>query len=244
MIGELKDIIFENGKLNASKVTEKFFKTHYINYYNIINNQYDGIKFNQKLSLYIKGILSIPLCKNCSKNCKFDNFITGFTIFCSKKCSNVFNANYNKVNDIKYDNNKLKAEETKLIKYGDKKWNNREKAFSTMVERYGAKTSGESKLISDKMKATNLFKYNVEYSIASPEIQNKIKNTLNDKYGVSTSWLINNDTAKKNNTKKINFEKKYSDKYDVIVQDDGSNLLINNYCNIHKTFSIDKLNFY
>jgi hypothetical protein len=242
-IEEIKNIIFENGKLNASKVTEKYFKTNHNYYYNLIDNQYNGIKFNQKLSLYIKGVFSIPICKNCEKTCKFDNFLTGFTTFCSKKCSNIYNANYNKLNGIKHDNNKPKAEKTKLDRYGDKNWNNREKAFETMIEKYGAKTSGESKLIFDKMKATNLVKYNVEYITELPAIQNKIKTTLQDRYGVSSSWLINNDSVKKNNTKKINFEKKYSENYDIFVKED-SDILISNYCDIHKTFSIDKLNFY
>jgi hypothetical protein len=59
--------------------------------------------------------------------------LTGFTTFCSKKCSNIYNANYNKLNGIKHDNNKPKAEKTKLDRYGDKNWNNREKAFEVVI---------------------------------------------------------------------------------------------------------------
>lgn len=49
------------------------------------------------------------------------------------------------------------------------------KRENTMIERYGAKTSGESEIITEKAKKTNLKKYGNEWSIASKEIRDKIE---------------------------------------------------------------------
>lgn len=71
---------------------------------------------------------------------------------------------------------------TKISKYNDPKYNNREKFNLTNLERYGMPYT-QTKDYKDKSKSTSLKKYNTEYPIQSECIKNKSRKTKLEKYG-------------------------------------------------------------
>jgi hypothetical protein len=187
----LKIIYKQDNTINASKVKDSYFKKYYSEIFEDINNTISSdYPFNQKILLYLEEKTHIEKCLNCNKeDVKYSGkFKTGFNKFCSKKCSNEYNAEFTSENRIKkygyYYSNKDKAKQTMLEKYGDVNYNNRESAFKTMTERYGAKTTGESEILSNKTKKTNLEKYGTEYAIGSDIVKSKIENSFIEKYGV------------------------------------------------------------
>ena len=64
----------------------QIIKAKYKDFYNKIQLNYTGITFGEKLYKYIYG--DDFKCKNCNGNVRFQSFQTGYTIYCSKKCSN------------------------------------------------------------------------------------------------------------------------------------------------------------
>jgi len=89
-----------------------------------------------------------------------------------------------KIKKENYKNMVKKVEKTKLEKYGNKHYNNREKMKETCFEKYGVENTSKIKEIQDKWKQTNLERYGVENVFQSEEIKEKIKNTNLEKYGV------------------------------------------------------------
>ena len=108
---------------------------------------------------------------------------------------------------IKY--KEKKKELTSIKKYGISKYNNREKAKKTNLEKYGVEYSIQNKDIREKQCNTMLQRYGVKYSAQSKEIQNKFQNTCLKKYGTKTGINYKNITnikKKKNNGKYLSDE--------------------------------------
>lgn len=91
---------------------------------------------------------------------------------------------------------KKKVENTKLIRYGDKNYNNREKANKTCEERYGASHYMLVPEFVEKFKQTNINKYGVPYPMQSEEIKNKLKNVMFQKYGTDNSMKLKQTVIK------------------------------------------------
>ena len=72
-----------------------------------------------------------------------------------------------------------KAKKTKLKKYGDENYTNKEKMQKTMVERYGAKTTLESVELRSKVTKTKKELYGEHFE----KIVEKVKQTKAEKYG-------------------------------------------------------------
>lgn len=83
-------------------------------------------------------------CKCGNKNNFIDNTV-GYHIFCCNSCSAKFS--------------KEKAENTKLLLYGDKNYNNREKAINTYKNKFGGNSPFCSKIIRKKADSTKQIKY-------------------------------------------------------------------------------------
>lgn len=85
-----------------------------------------------------------------------------------------------------------KAKTTLLERYGvdnpNKSKEVREKSRKTCLEKYGAENPSKSKIIQDKIKQTCLEKYGVENPFASKDVQEKIKQTNLEKYGVECTF--------------------------------------------------------
>ena len=189
------------------------------------------------------------ICYECKKpNCKLQSFGKGFSVFCSEQCSNknieqkkikfektnkALKEKYGVDNPSKIKGFAQKVKKTKLLKYGNEKYSNKEKSIKTIKEKYGdnfvsytqtkdykekvKETSlikygtehfAQSKVVKDKIINTNLEKYGVECVLQMPEIREKIKQTNVEKYGTSTILNIKNIRDKSLEIKKNNFIKK------------------------------------
>ena len=91
------------------------------------------------------------------------------------------------------------AKQTKLDRYGDENYNNREKYKETY------KSFSQEKLDNIKLKTqqTCLKKYNTTHHMKNKEIQLKLQNTFLEKYGVTSPMLLhpNNNAISKYNLK-------------------------------------------
>ena len=79
-----------------------------------------------------------PTC-DCGVELKFNNFRKGFYLFCSVRC-------VNKNPDIQ-----KKIKQTKLDKYNNENYNNRDLITKTCLNKYGYKTASESKIVKEKI---------------------------------------------------------------------------------------------
>ena len=178
-----------------------------LSYY--INNRFlDSNSWTETIWRIRNNVLKKPCCIECGKQLKFP-----FKTFCSCKCRSnnklvkqkqkeTCKINYgvdypsqnNKIKEkikdkLNYDEITIKTKETKLKKYGDPHYNNKEKIKKTCLEKYGVENAFQSTEVKDKIKSTNLKRYGVENPIQSKEIQDKIKQTCLEKYGVEHPML-------------------------------------------------------
>lgn len=73
----------------------------------------------------------------------------------------------------KYFNNIEKIQETKIKKYNDKNYNNRKSAIETCIRKYGHENPMQVDSVKEKFKQTCMEKYNVEYPTQNKDIVNK-----------------------------------------------------------------------
>jgi len=114
-------------------------------------------------------------------------------------CNNVKDSSYNEYNRyIKKSTDGLYrcricikeiSKRTKLEKYGDENYTNREKYKKTNLERYGGHFNKCTEF-KDKIKRTNLEKYGSEYPIRNSDIREKRKNSIKEKYGYDEVFSI------------------------------------------------------
>lgn len=64
----------------------QIIKARHKSFFKEIDSQYDGNTFGEKL---YKSLYGVRKCKHCNKESKFKSFLTGYTEYCSKKCSNI-----------------------------------------------------------------------------------------------------------------------------------------------------------
>ncbi|MFW6281209.1 MAG: DUF7487 domain-containing protein [bacterium] len=104
----------------------------------------------------------------------------------------------------KYDRDKAnkKRKRTKLEKYGDGNYCNKEKIKQTKLEKYGDGNYCNK----EKIKQTNLEKYGVTNVFQDKKIKEKIKQTNLEKYGVENPYVFKSDLWN------YNLNKKYGDK--------------------------------
>ncbi len=125
----------------------------------------------------------------------------------------------------------IKNKKTRLEKYGDENFNNREKSIKTCsekygvthyamtdeykikfqetcLERYGFTNSTRSETVKEKICETNLYKYGVRCPLQSDEIKKKIRNTCIQKYGVENPSKLDEfkEKTKLTNLERYGFE--------------------------------------
>lgn len=117
----------------------------------------------------------------------------------------------------------LKSKQTKLERYGDENYNNREKSQRTNLEKYGVTNTYRTKRAIDMAKMVNQEKYGVDYFFSNRE---KFEEVSLKKYGTSHPMQNQDVKDKLSNTKFINwgdsnynnqekFEKTFLEKYGV-----------------------------
>ena len=206
----IKENIIINNIINSNLVTPSSYfynDNFYILDYIDKNVKIDNIGLGVKCKLFLEDIFENPKCKVCNTNLKYQN--GSFGVYCSVSC-------YAKTEEFKLNNKNIwnnrslkerqeiinKAKFTKLVKYNNENFNNREKAKDTMLEKYSVEFYPQSKswkeqienfynnlsedeknLIIIKRKETNLLNYGVEYYTQTNEYKEKYLNTIQNKYG-------------------------------------------------------------
>ncbi len=171
---------------------------------------------SKDLKLYLKesylriinNIDIIPKCPICNNPLKFDGrsyIIYSSTCGC-KKCSNELRKiNSRKTKLEKYGDenysNKEKQKQTKLERYGDPNYNNIEKQKQTCLEKYGVSSYTKTDECKNKIKKTCIERYGVINGGCSKEALEKIKEIFLSKYGVESSWKIPGVIDKSKKTK-------------------------------------------
>lgn len=118
---------------------------------------------------------------------------------CSSKCSNS--------DPIKM----KKSDNTKILKYGDKNYNNPEKGKETCFKKYGVTTYSQLQECKEKVKKSNLEKFGYEYAMQSPKLKAKFEKVMIEKYGTAyyassedyhKKWCKNEEWMRNNNEKR------------------------------------------
>lgn len=103
---------------------------------------------------------------------------------------------------------KEKSKQTKLEKYGDENYNNREKCIETTIKKYGVKNTKQAESAKQKEKETCMQKYGVSSYRKTKECEEKIRKTTLEKWGVehitqskkwSDIWYNNEEWIKHKN---------------------------------------------
>ncbi len=158
--------------------------------YNYLINRYDDSSSILETINRIKlNIDIVPKCPICGNPLKYKNkihlHISPYESTCgSKKCLNKIRDIHSKQSKLeRYGDqnyvNKEKAEQTKLERYGDPYYVNKEKAEQTNLAKYGVKNVSQNKIIINKIEQTKLERY------GDPHYANKEKaeQTKLERYG-------------------------------------------------------------
>lgn len=165
--------------INPHCINDRYISNNYPDFYKYLMSNYpDDLSISEKIYWYYNGIKEYPLCPVCGTRVKYKTFKKGYSSHCSLKCS----SNSPEV--------KQKSITTKIIRYGDPKYNNRDKAIDTCIKKYGEDNPFKSNEIKDKIKQTMLDKYGVEYAQQSKEIQKTREENSLKKYGVKHHMMV------------------------------------------------------
>lgn len=161
------------------------------------SNAFNRENLMEKHSKWVSSKHETKECLHCGK--EFDALISRNSKYCSHQCS---------VEAIANSEERLqKIRDTKLERYGDEYYTNREKQRQTNLERYGFENAAKSEEVKKKIKITNKEKYgvghyfqseigkienkeiirkkyNVDNYSQTDECKNKVKKTVKRKFGV------------------------------------------------------------
>jgi len=188
------------GNKSGYKSREAWFQKNHIDEYNNIidytnNDELSTSTFKEKIWVFYNKLISKPKCSGCDKYVEFSGrFDRGYNDFCSLQCANDNKDNI--MDRIKKSNNDKwgvdffpqhksfvsKVKNTKLSKYGDKNYNNKEKNQKTKLDRYGDKNYNNI----DKAKITYIDRYGVDNPSKSEKVIDRIKKSNNKKYGCNS----------------------------------------------------------
>lgn len=200
-----KEAIKQQIKEHPNYLMEKSFRLRFPNEYAEICGMTfpDNFSFRQKAYHYLNDDerLLLGVCANCGKRCKFINFFSGYSKYCSIKCS----SNSEEV--------RKKTKHTVNEKYGTDSVlqvnSIRELGKQTMMKKYGVEYATQSNKIQEKIKSTNIKKYGVERPTQSKDIQNKVKATNINRYGVEYPVTLDSVKEKAKNTNMSNLGVEY-----------------------------------
>lgn len=142
------------------------------------------------------------ICKNCGKPTKFLSLLLGYRDCCSRACTNILKFGVD--NPWKSKEIRTKIAETKLNKYGDSTFTNREKAKETCRKNLGVDYSFQSEEVKDKIKSSNLDRYGVENIFQLDSVKEKVEKTNLEKYGAKRPWMSENIQEKSRQVRKNN----------------------------------------
>lgn len=160
----------------ASPNLNRYLKNHYpiiykriCEYTNFLNAYYPTkVSILARLYVIKNNINEYPMCKICKKPVRFISIDKGFAKWCSISCS---------CNDSE---TQLKLKQTKLERYGNSSYNNKEKTKLTIAKKL-EENPNYYKDITDKCKATKFKNYGNENFVNI----DKCKSTKLERYGNS-----------------------------------------------------------
>jgi hypothetical protein len=124
----------------------------------------------------VHDIHKYPTCDHCGENRKWVNTKKIFSATCGKKkCQYIHRAQSTRV--------------TKSNQTTEEKDREIQKRKSTLISKYGS-TDNFWKHQAEQRKSTMMSRYGVEYTASSPELREKMKNTIREKYGVDNVFCI------------------------------------------------------
>ena len=176
----LEFIKTKNPKQFTNWVKRQPFKDEFINLYPQTDN------CSEKLYLYINNMSDIPT-KPCGNKQIFKTYFEGYREFCGPKntceCSRINQSSklknfHENTSDQEKEESIKKQKQTKLDRYGDSTYANREKAKQTNLKKYGTESPFASEFIKKKISKTNRIKYGVDTPFQSKEIRQKGKETF------------------------------------------------------------------
>lgn len=210
-------------------IKSRFIFTDSNSYSRIKTNKELLIEFNKEFPCIIKSVNELrywilyyknkrfienQYCVECGKRTLYDRH--GYYLkYCCKECmdkSEIKVKEYKKTCKSKYGVSswvetkqfKKKSRETKLNKYGNPTFTNRDKAKQTFISKYGVDNPMKSRKIKNKLKRTFLEIYGVDNPMHSVVCKRNLKNTYLDKYGVDNPSKNPDVINKIYNTKKEN----------------------------------------
>ena len=159
-----------------------------------------------------KRFIENQYCVECGKRTLYDRH--GYYLkYCCRECmdkSEIKVQEYKKTCKKKYGLSsfvettqfKKKSRKTKLNKYGNPTFTNRDKAKQTFISNYGVDNPMKSRKIKNKLKNTMLEYYGVENPMYSEVCKNNLRKTCIERYGVDNPSKCKFVTDKIYNTKK------------------------------------------
>lgn len=218
----------ERNSIISARINRKNLSKNKPEYMDYLKNRFDDFRDDFCESVYrIKNnIEKIPRCKKCGSLLKYHGFKeNSYGKWCSSKCQ-LSDRDFILEREAKNTPEKKskmseKVKETKLKKYGDENYNNREKFFKTCIEKYDSKTplSGKKRKMWEndllqkygKRALTNHKKTEetkeLLYGDKNFSNRKKAKKTMMERYGAETSLEASSIAAKIKKTLK----KRYGD---------------------------------
>lgn len=128
------------------------------------------------------------VCEVCGAPTTFDKYYNGYRKACSRKCSSILTAigskqtKLTRYGDANY-NNKERSQQTKLERYGDAFFTNTAKGRETKEKRYG--NANYNNL--EKARTTCLERYGCERASQAPAVKEKHRRTVLERRDTSSS---------------------------------------------------------
>lgn len=132
---------------------------------------------------------SIKVCEVCGKPTEFSKYYLGYKKACCEECAKSLtihkgaSTKIEKYGNISY-NNKEKAKQTCIDRYGKTSYTNREKAKQTCIDKYGVENVSQLREVANKIKQTCIDKYGIENVSKVDSIKEKVRSTNLERYGV------------------------------------------------------------
>ena len=101
--------------INNCKITEKYIKRHYPEFYQyLIGNYPSDLSFSEKIYWYAHKIKDYPVCQYCEENrVGYEGFFHGYRKFCSQKCVNNSPDKLERIKNIDHSRKAKKKNSTK-----------------------------------------------------------------------------------------------------------------------------------
>ena len=131
-----------------------------------VNNTGPHLKKYHDLSIeeyYLKYVGEKHYCLTCGKETSFKTLEKGYSKYCTTSCSNKSSAS------------KSKSKKTKLDRYGDENYNNKNKYIETCLEKYGVVNAYQVKEIREKHQDNMKQKYGVKHPTQINFVKDKIR---------------------------------------------------------------------